>query len=1047
MKFSCIFTALLFCATLHAQVYRHDFSMAEAYLDSLSNQIGQSRYKEVLADCSAFIQYAAQKKGKNAQMMLAQAWSVKGNAYLQSGDSEGLIAALECHEKALDIRLATLGARALEVAFSYHNIGNCYLQASGMEAEAEVWLKKSQRIKQRFPEKKDGTTLESLGNLYRKTNRSEQAQRIFHQALMVFGPNNPRAINTLLALSSIWSERDMPDSSLQTLLKAKDLYPRLPTPAPEKLAVILDKKGSCYTDLGQYALAIDDFKAALSLFNQVPQANKTKVGICLKNTGDAYYDIGDMETSYNYYEQAMALFQSNSFEQAGVLNSVGLLHAAQGNQDGAVDAFRQVVTLLWGGSSPAYIQARATAFVNLGTCLLEREDWKGAAFYFNKASLIFKNTKDTRRRLAAESQFGYCYYRAGDLLQAEQCYQKLLNAPQSAASFPIWFHLGELHEKQQKYTEARKDYEAALSCIGASNIVSNSPFLEETALGYTALARLWLLDAATIQSGEQALQYAAAAIERVRSLKQLARSRSGLVEIQSNLSDPYHIAIDICLKMADNDPIYNKVAFQWAGRYKGNFLRAMAQQTFLQQYPALAEEQYQIEKAMEEARQSHFVKNQFHQPTDIVEDTVLHLLLERQLALKKEMETRFPNLFQQVDQISSPTVEDIQQHLTEDQVLLEYEWTGQQIAIFTIKKDSFWVHTIPKTDTVAACITKLWQYYTHKPTFLAAQSADTIHQSAISAAHFLYQTLLSTVHNETRKTLLIVPDQLLCYLSFDALVRTPSKYANRFWEHQYVVDHYAVQYAQSAGAFWMPNTAISASNTNGTLSVAPVFYANTRLDSLENNTKEAQNVHSVMRGTIQSGSLATKESLLNTMEQYKVLHLATHGVLNNSKPAYSYLAFNRKTDTTDYERLYVSEIYHTKIAADLVTTSACHSGGGKMYNGEGLMSLAHAFQYAGAKNVVASLWAVDDNASPELMSSFYKTLLDGSSIAQAMAMAQSSFAHSNRPKSHPYYWAGFVCWGQASGANSTKSSIWIWISVFSILTILLLFLVQKIRAK
>src|SRR5207248_11312107 len=107
------------------------------------------------------------------------------------------------------------------------------------------------------------------------------------------------------------------------------------------------------------------------------------------------------------------------------------------------------------------------------------------------------------------------------------------------------------------------------------------------------------------------------------------------------------------------------------------------------------------------------------------------------------------------------------------------------------------------------------------------------------------------------------------------------------------------------------------------------------------------------------------------------------------------------------------EIYNLKLpATDLVVLSACNSAMGKDIRGEGLVSLTHGFMYAGAPRLVASLWQVDDEATSELMKSFYRAVLGAQRLRPAAALRQAQIHVMREPRWHePYYWAGFVFFG------------------------------------
>jgi CHAT domain-containing protein len=148
---------------------------------------------------------------------------------------------------------------------------------------------------------------------------------------------------------------------------------------------------------------------------------------------------------------------------------------------------------------------------------------------------------------------------------------------------------------------------------------------------------------------------------------------------------------------------------------------------------------------------------------------------------------------------------------------------------------------------------------------------------------------------------------------------------------------------------------------------------------------------------------------------YHILHFATHGVLDSSRPELSALALSlydsHGKPQDGFLRLY--EIYALRIQADLVVLSACQTALGKDIRGEGLVGLARGFMHAGAPRVVASLWKVDDRATSELMRVFYQAMLGPERLpaASALRAAQMAVAKQERWRS-PYYWAAFVLQGE-----------------------------------
>jgi CHAT domain-containing protein len=150
------------------------------------------------------------------------------------------------------------------------------------------------------------------------------------------------------------------------------------------------------------------------------------------------------------------------------------------------------------------------------------------------------------------------------------------------------------------------------------------------------------------------------------------------------------------------------------------------------------------------------------------------------------------------------------------------------------------------------------------------------------------------------------------------------------------------------------------------------------------------------------------------LADYRVIHFATHGIIDNDHPELSGVVlslFNDKGEPQDgFLRLH--DIYNLKLPVDLVVLSACSTALGREIVGEGLIGLVRGFMYAGSRRVLASLWKVDDEATSELMTRFYRALFErGLAPSAALQAAQVELLKTKR-WSHPFYWAGFVLQGE-----------------------------------
>ena len=156
-----------------------------------------------------------------------------------------------------------------------------------------------------------------------------------------------------------------------------------------------------------------------------------------------------------------------------------------------------------------------------------------------------------------------------------------------------------------------------------------------------------------------------------------------------------------------------------------------------------------------------------------------------------------------------------------------------------------------------------------------------------------------------------------------------------------------------------------------------------------------------------TGAAATKAALLQAGSTADILHIATHGYADPEVPEFSGVLLAGTGPEQPYEVLTAQEVYLWDLRARLVTLSACQTGLGQTVEGEGLLGLTRAFIYAGAQDVLCSLWPVSDESTAKLMTGLYAALQQGATVEAALQQAQQSLL-ADPATSHPFYWAGFI---------------------------------------
>jgi CHAT domain-containing protein len=295
-------------------------------------------------------------------------------------------------------------------------------------------------------------------------------------------------------------------------------------------------------------------------------------------------------------------------------------------------------------------------------------------------------------------------------------------------------------------------------------------------------------------------------------------------------------------------------------------------------------------------------------------------------------------------------------------------------------------------------------------------------------ARYLYDLLLKPAEQQLKgkTSLCIVPDGILWDLPFQALQPRNGRY---------LLEDYSISYAPSLSVLRQMSVQ---KKREGTLTSLLAFGNPTMPNEIAANIKatyrgetlgplpEAEVEVSALKdiwGPLSSrvliGANARKNLFRSEASKYKIIHLATHGILDDTSPMYSRLIMARaENDPNDDGMLEAREIMQLDLRADLVVLSACDTARGRIGAGEGMIGMSWSFFIAGVPTMVASQWKVDSASTARLMIEFHKRLrqeaLTGPQT-KASALQQAALGLMKDPRyRHPYFWAGFVMIGKAS---------------------------------
>ena len=282
------------------------------------------------------------------------------------------------------------------------------------------------------------------------------------------------------------------------------------------------------------------------------------------------------------------------------------------------------------------------------------------------------------------------------------------------------------------------------------------------------------------------------------------------------------------------------------------------------------------------------------------------------------------------------------------------------------------------------------------------------------------------------KNIILIPDGKLNFVPFDALLRDLPE-TNSFSKMPFVVNEQQLSYNASIKLYLKKSTPSKSKNILG---LAPVF-ENTK-QPLTFSLSEVETLKKRTNAKILLKEEATKVNFLKIASNYDILHLSTHASAPSYTPATSIYFYDGP--------LLLNELYSLDLNPNLVVLSACETGVGALHKGEGALSIARGFNYAGAKNVLFSLWQVNDKSTATLMDLFYKSFTKNESVATANWQAKQDYLNdeniSNAKKS-PYYWSAFIYSGDLEAESPSNWIYFYGLGLLLLLVVLLLWIVKR----
>jgi len=514
--------------------------------------------------------------------------------------------------------------------------------------------------------------------------------------------------------------------------------------------------------------------------------------------------------------------------------------------------------------------------------------------------------------------------------------------------------------------------------------------------------------------------------------------------VMEQLYPIYNEAIDLAFELYQitSNNYYQKKAFTFSEKSKSAILLSSMQNQNALKTAELPEKLLRKDQNLNEeinaVKTQLFDENQKSNPGRkrvSFFETRLVQLLQSHDSLVRKLEKDYPKYYSLKYDFSIIGFDKLSRKLNRDEALIEYQLLDSSLFIFTIRNK--------KLNSKKVLIDSL--FYESLDYFVNLKNADLTIQTRSDFNIFrehsnrLYKILIEPVYSDiSKKKLRIVPSGLLGYLPFELLVKPNSEFKDlEYASLNYLLKEFPISYSYSSTLRYSPffNNKSFRSNLN-MLFMSPSYSGDSdtlgvRTESLTNLPFAKQEVDLLYQkygGKALKGNYASKSAFLSVAPNFDVLHLAMHTIINDSLPSYSKLVFSGDGSDSIGSFLHTSEIYSLNLRASMVTLSACNTGAGVLQQGEGIMSLARGFVFAGVPSVVMTLWEVQDESGLQIMDSFYSFLADGYTKDEAMQLAKlKMLKNANMLKSHPNYWSAYIVTGDPSSLKivDEKSNVWI----------------------
>ncbi|MEP7197341.1 MAG: CHAT domain-containing tetratricopeptide repeat protein [Saprospiraceae bacterium] len=906
------------------------------------------------------------------------------------------------------------------------------------------------------------------GRLYKKLDKDSLSKIYLEEAISIWDSIYPKSVLkeaiALLDLGEILYGFRNYKEAISKIEKALDIQNEyLPKNHPDIL-VSLHLLGKWYGKAGKYENALIYFEEALNVCKIIYGESHINYARILTDLGNLYVTNDNYQLAIKTSERALTIFQivlpTDSIKMAVNFRNIGLSYFGLRDNKKAVIYYQHQLDYLLRDSSNNAI-AISYCFSNMGEAYLAIRD-------FEKASTSFENSGEILIQMGYEKDpvygwacenLGQFYYLLGEYGKAIQYQQRAIDLLQKYLGNDNP-DIGGMYLRMARAQACNGELDASLKSFDNDiHILLKLQGPDCPNLYHSYYGKANALKSLYVKSGNQNylsesisyFQLAKAIIDNQLKMQTFLAAQKKLIEDAIPIYENFIAAELQMFNISGSNKEHLEKAWQLSESLHGYLLWSTVVESKARRFAGIPQSETYKDSILQSTITNVEMERQIlleNKKLSLLDSTILRYnvqlneLNEEQTNLRSRFEKEYPDYSRLKYDLSPSTITQTQQFLSKDQTLLEYFSGDSSIFVFIVQKEKINLVQLKLDfqlkDWIQSLRNDISSYYNSKNKSSELYASSLADYAEIS--HKLYLKLLAPISSYLGSELIVIPDYNLASLPFEVLLSSPPKELSNFKTYPFLINNYTISYSYSATMLHQMMERKNRQNSNQNLLAFAPFYLQDKsnLNSKTKNDFELRydlsplkySGEEVMRvgkwfgspSVVLLGKNATKKKFQDLASQYKILHLATHGYANQVSGEFSFLAFAGIEKDLDNRLLTVAELYNFSLRADLVVLSACETAIGEQQRGEGIISMARAFAYAGAKSIIASLWKVNDKSTMEIMDNFYKELKAGNSKSKALTISKRTYLMNNPGQgSHPFFWAGFIPVGDMSRIKFEKN--------------------------